>query len=155
VYILFGNLFLCLEISVTSLVLVQFTWALSPCKPSVCLFSWRYDPLWLYFHSPVAGFSLLVFEVSKSHATTRHIRQDSSGRVINPSQRPLPDNTQHSQQTNIHAPGGIRTNNLSRRAAEDLRLRPRGHWDRRKPSVNASNSKVVIVFLRCDIRVVY
>ena len=27
-----------------------------------CLFSWRYNPVWLYFHSPVAGFSLLVFE---------------------------------------------------------------------------------------------
>ena len=27
-------------------------------------------------------------------------------------------------------PGGIRTHNLSRRAAVDLRLRPRGHWDR-------------------------
>jgi len=50
--------------------------------------------------------------------------------MISPSQRPLPDNTQHSQQTNIHAPGGIRTNNLNRRAAKDLRLRPRGHWDR-------------------------
>jgi hypothetical protein len=33
-------------------------------KLFVCLFSWRYNPLWLYFHSPVAGFSLLVFEVS-------------------------------------------------------------------------------------------
>jgi hypothetical protein len=30
----------------------------------VCLFSWRHNPLWLYFHSPVADFSLLVFEVS-------------------------------------------------------------------------------------------
>ena len=50
--------------------------------------------------------------------------------MISPSQRPLPDNTQHSQRTNIHAPGGIRTHNLSRRAAKDLRLRPRGHWDR-------------------------
>ena len=29
-------------------------------------------------------------------------------------------------------PGGIRTHNLSRRAADDLRLRPRGHWDRHK-----------------------
>jgi len=28
------------------------------------LFSWRYNPLRLYFHSPVAGFSLLAFEVS-------------------------------------------------------------------------------------------
>ena len=34
------------------------------------------------------------------------------------------------KQTNIHAPGGIRTQNLSRQAAENLRLRPRGHWDR-------------------------
>ena len=50
--------------------------------------------------------------------------------MISPSQRPLPDNKQHSQQTNIHAPGGIRTHDLSRRAAVDLRLRPRGHWDR-------------------------
>ena len=31
---------------------------------TICLFSWRYNPLWLYFHSPIAGFSLLVFEVS-------------------------------------------------------------------------------------------
>ena len=30
----------------------------------ILLFSWRYNPLSLYFHSPVAGFSLLVFEVS-------------------------------------------------------------------------------------------
>ena len=82
------------------------------------------------FHSPVAGFSLLEFEVSWSHTTTRHSRWDSSGRVINPSQRPLPDNTQHLQQTNIHVPSGIRTHNLSRWAAEDLPLRPRGHWDR-------------------------
>jgi hypothetical protein len=40
----------------------------------VCLFSRRYNPLWLYFHSPVAGFSLLVFEVSWTHTTTRHSR---------------------------------------------------------------------------------
>jgi len=32
--------------------------------------------------------------------------------------------------TNIHAPVGIRTHNISRRAAEDLRLRPRGRLDR-------------------------
>ena len=50
--------------------------------------------------------------------------------MISPSQRPLPDNTQHSQQTNIHAPGGIRTHDRNRRAAVDLSLRPRGYWDR-------------------------
>jgi hypothetical protein len=30
----------------------------------IFLFSCRYNPWWLYSHSPVAGFSLLVFEVS-------------------------------------------------------------------------------------------
>jgi hypothetical protein len=34
----------------------------------------------------------------------------------------LPDNTQHSQQTDMHAPGRIRTHNFSMQAAADLRL---------------------------------
>ena len=79
---------------------------------------------------PNAGHGILILEVSRSHTTTHHSRQDSSGRVISLSQRPLLDNTQHSQQTNIHALGGIRIHDLSRRAAADLRLRPLGHWDR-------------------------
>jgi hypothetical protein len=37
-------------------------------------------------------------------------------------------NTQYSQDTNIHAPAGIRTRNSSKRAAADTRLRPRGYW---------------------------
>ena len=80
---------------------------------------------------PNAGHGLLFLDVSRSHTTTHHGRWDSSERVISSSQRPLPDNTQHSQQTNIHAPGGIQTHDLSRRAATDLCLRPCGHWDRR------------------------
>jgi len=79
---------------------------------------------------PNAGHGLLILEVSRSHTTTHHSQYDSSGQVISSSQRPLPDNIQNSQQTNIHAPGGIRTHDLSRRAAADLLLRPRGHWDR-------------------------
>ena len=35
----------------------------------------------------------------------------------------------HNRQISM-PPGGIRTHDLSRRAAADLRLRPRGHWDR-------------------------
>jgi len=35
---------------------------------------------------------------------------------------------------NVHAPGGIRTHDLSRQAAADLRLRRRGYWNRQ--SVN-------------------
>jgi len=50
--------------------------------------------------------------------------------VISSSRGRLPDNTQHSQQTDIHAPDWIGTHDLSRQAAVDLGLRSRGHWDR-------------------------
>jgi hypothetical protein len=79
-------------------------------------FLWRCDPPWVIS--------------SRSHTTTQHSRYDSSGRVISSSQSPLPYNTKYSQETNIHAPDGIRTHDLSRRAGADLRLRTRGHWNR-------------------------
>ena len=62
-----------------------------------------------------------------------HIRRtiDSSGQVISPSQRPLADNTILATDR-IPCPGGIRTQNLSRRAAADLGLRPLGHWERQE-----------------------
>ena len=62
-------------------------------------------------------------------ALRHHTRQDSSGRVISPSQRPLPDNTQHSKETDVRVFRGIRTRNPSKRTSADPRLRPRGHWD--------------------------
>ena len=64
-----------------------------------------------------------------NHTQTHHTRYDSSGQVIGQTQRPLPDNTQHSHETDIHAPGGIRNRNPNKRAAADPRLRPCGHWD--------------------------
>jgi len=39
-------------------------------------------------------------------------------------------NTQHPQTTDIHAPGGIRTHNPSRQAAEDPCFRARDNLDR-------------------------
>jgi hypothetical protein len=39
----------------------------------------------------------------------------------------ISDSTQHSQETDSHAPSGIRTPNPRKRAAADLGLRPRGH----------------------------
>ena len=60
--------------------------------------------------------SILLITISQD-------RYDYSERVISPSQRPPPDNIQHSQQTSIHVLGGIRTHNLGRQAAADLRLR--------------------------------
>jgi len=61
--------------------------------------------------------------------TTRSV--GLSGRVIGPSQkRPLPENTQNSQETDIYPTDGIRTRNPSKRAAADPRLRPRELWER-------------------------
>ena len=59
-----------------------------------------------------------------------HTRWNSSGRVISPSQKPLPDNTQHSQQTDIHAAGWIRTHNPIKLPSADPRLRPCCNWER-------------------------
>jgi hypothetical protein len=68
----------------------------------------------------------LILEVSRSHTTTHQSRQDSSGRVISASQRPLPENTQQSQKP-FMPPGWIRTHNLNRRVAAELRLGPGDH----------------------------
>jgi hypothetical protein len=68
----------------------------------------------------------LIIEASRLHLDN-HIQLNYSGRVISPKQRPLPDKTQHSQETDIRAPGGIRILNHSKRTAVDPRLRPRGH----------------------------
>jgi hypothetical protein len=42
----------------------------------------------------------------------------------------VPDNTQHLQMTDIHAPGVIRTRHIRKRTATDPRPSPRSHWDR-------------------------
>ena len=76
------------------------------------------------------GLTAQVFSTRfHEHTQTHHIQQDSSEGVIGSSQRPLPDNTQHSEETDIHAPSVIRTRNPNRRTALGLCLRPRGHWD--------------------------
>ena len=81
------------------------------------------------FPSKFDLFYLLIIDVEGQCRTwftrrhTQHTRYDSPRRVISPSQRPLPDNTQHSQQTDIHAPRGIRIQNPNKRAATDPHLR--------------------------------
>jgi hypothetical protein len=79
---------------------------------------------------PNGGQGLLITEVYRPQAITCHSQQGSSGRVISPPQRPLPDKIQNLQQTDIHANGGIQTRSPSSQAAAELRLRPYGHWDR-------------------------
>jgi len=62
-------------------------------------------------------------------------RRTTAGRILWTSDQFFAENytwqhTTHSQQTDIHASGGIRTHYLSRRVAEDLRLIPRRLWNR-------------------------
>ena len=61
--------------------------------------------------------------------------------MISSSQRHLPYYTQHSQQTDVHTPGGIRSQNLSRRAVADLPLRSRGHGDRHRIEMGCPKNK--------------
>ena len=74
------------------------------------LMSYIYIYIYIYMEHPF----LMFLDHTQRRST---VSRTSSGRVISSSQRPLPDNTRHSQETNIHAPGGIRTQDLSRRAA--------------------------------------
>jgi len=80
-------------------------------------------------HSPPVGYDLLINEFSRSHT---EIHQ-SVGLLWRNDQLVADTSTwQHTTFTTDKrpAPGGIRTHNPSRRAAADLRLRPRSHWDR-------------------------
>ena len=71
------------------------------CYAMLCYAMLCYVMLRYWRKSPTLGQVLLIHKVSRSHTTTQHCRWDSSGRVISSSQRPLPDNTQHSQQTSM------------------------------------------------------
>jgi len=70
----------------------------------------------------LARTSLLRF---LDHTQTHYTRYGSSGRVIGPSQRPLPDNKKHSHETDIHASSGIRTRIPRKRAAADQHVTAR------------------------------
>ena len=78
---------------------------------------------------PNADHSLIVLEVSRSHTTTHQ-----SVELLWKCDQLVAETSTWQNTTltteRIYAPGGIRTHDLSRRAAADLRLRPRGHWDR-------------------------
>ena len=79
-----------------------------------------------FYHRATALVGLLIIEDSRSHTDTPH----SVGLLWTSHQlvTETSDNTQHSQETDIHAPGGIWTHNPSKREAAGPRLRPCGHW---------------------------
>jgi hypothetical protein len=77
---------------------------------------------------PAVGQGLLTVEASQSHSVihtshtqlyTPHIQEDSSRRVMSPTQRALHNNTQYSQETDIHAAGGVRSHDIVKRRALD------------------------------------
>jgi hypothetical protein len=61
----------------------------------------------------------------------RHNDTPHSVGLIWTSDQPVAETStrQHTQQTNIHASGGIRIHDRSRRASVELGPKPRGHWD--------------------------
>jgi hypothetical protein len=80
---------------------------------------------YLLVHSRCGGF-LFSLDHTQAHTTVgRTALDEGSAR-----RRDLYLTTQTLYKTNIHAPGVIRTDDPSKRSAADLRLRPRGHWDR-------------------------
>jgi hypothetical protein len=85
-----------------------------------------------FIHGATAPVGQCLLTIVDSRSQTQHTRKDSSGRAISLTQRPQPDSTQNSQETDIHAPGRIRTHNPSKRAAADPRLRLGGHWDQHR-----------------------
>jgi hypothetical protein len=78
---------------------------------------------------PSAGYGLLV---SRDFLITHSDAPQSVGLLWTSDQlvAETSDNTQHTKQTNIHACCENRIHDRSRRAAVNLGLRPRGHWDR-------------------------
>jgi hypothetical protein len=91
-----------------------------PEKENVYIFS--------YGAKAVVDHGLLNFEALRSHSDT----PNSVGLAWTCDQ-PVAEistwqHTTHTQQIDIHAPGGIRTRNSSKSAAADPRHRTRGHW---------------------------
>jgi hypothetical protein len=99
--------------------------------PSGLFLSCRPIKMLYFFFSttqqPPVGQGLLTIEASRSHSDTSH----PVGLLWTSDQPDAePSTWQHTRlTTDIHAPGGIRTHNTSKRAAADPRLRRRSHWN--------------------------
>ena len=68
--------------------------------------------------------------VEASRYQKHHTSKDSPGRVISPTQGPLPDSTQQSEKTDLDVSGWIRTRKPNKQKSPDPSLRPHDHWDR-------------------------
>jgi len=105
-------------------VLRGITWLSSEISWAVIL-----DPFFFYLaHHPQWARASLFTRISRSHSTTQHSRTPLDKSSTRRRDLFLTIHNTHKRQKSM-PPVGFE-NNLSRRATSDLRLRPRGHWDR-------------------------
>jgi len=102
-------------------------------------------------NSPPVGQALLSMEASRSHPQTHLTRYESSGRGISPMKRPLHHNTQHSQETDIHAPR-FEPAIPGSQQPQTHAFRPRVPWDR--PRCNTLASKIRTAELKYPMNVI-
>jgi len=107
-------------------------------RPEACSTRPLIAEIWVWFQAvfsvaqqPPVPWGLLIIEDSQSQWDTPY----SLG-LLRTSDLPVAEtstwqHTTHSQETVIHAPGGIWTHNPGKQAGAELRLSPHGHWDRR------------------------
>jgi hypothetical protein len=100
---------------------------------------WRCDPT----RFMASSFLRFLYHTQRRTTVGRTPQDEWSARRRDPY---LTTHNIHNRQTDFHTPGGIRTHDLSRRAAADLHLRPRGYWDRRHPNNTVRNSKCIHIF---------
>ena len=86
--------------------------------------------------SPLVGLGLLFIQEDFCGFLITHNTPQSVGLLWMSDQLVTETSTWHTTlTTNIHAPGGIQTHDLSRRVAIDLCLRPHSHWKCRSLSI--------------------
>jgi hypothetical protein len=85
--------------------------------------------------------SLIILNGIHTHTHT-HTQEEFFWRRIGPLQRLLYLTTHKTQHRHIHAPGGARNINPSKRAATDPRPKPRGHQDRQIVFLDFENQSI-------------
>jgi hypothetical protein len=70
---------------------------------------------------------------------------------MGPSRRHLPDNTQHSQETDIRGSGKIRTPNPGKLSVSDPCVRPLGHRDRHVVTQKTFSSGVMLLSFTLEV----
>jgi len=99
------------------------------------------------FQQPLVGQGLLTVEVSKPRSDIRH-----SVGLLRASDRPDAETStwqqKHSQETNTHGTGWIRTRNPSKRVVADRRLRPHGYWNRLLLECSRKKSPITVTVFR-------